>query len=160
MYCNFFGFSEKPFDLTPDPRFLYRSLGYRKNIASLISGIVRRNGLIIIIGEEGTGKTTLLDTALGRLDENTKVACIFNPDGSFEQMLDMALVDLGLARADGLLYKQQALDRMKSFASEQLGNDGNVVFIVDEAHNLNSSTIGDLRLLYGLESQRQRLVPP
>ena len=75
-------------------------------------------------------------------------------------MVDMTLVDLGLARADGLLYKQQALDRMKSFASEQLGNDGNVVFIVDEAHNLNSSTIGDLRLLYGLESQRQRLVPP
>jgi len=117
MYSQFFGFSEKPFDTKPDPRFLYRSLGYRKNITSLISGILKRNGLIIIIGEEGTGKTTLLDTALGRLDENTKVACILNPDGSFEQMLDMALVDLGLARADGVLYKQQGLDRLKRFAA-------------------------------------------
>ena len=158
MYCNFFGFSEKPFDTKHDPGFLYRSLGYRKNIASLISGILRWNGLIIIIGEEGTGKTTLLDTALGRLDENTKVACILNPDSSFEQMLDMALVDLGLARADGLLYKQQGLDRLKRFAAAQLGDGGNVVFIVDEAHNLHSSTIENLRLLYDLESQRQRLV--
>ena len=158
MYCNFFGFSEKPFDAKPDPRFLYMNLGYRKNIASLISGIYRRKGLISIIGEFGTGKTTLLDAALLRLDEKTKVTRIFNTNESFEHMLNMALVDLGLARADGLLYKQQGLDRLKRFAATHLGDGGNVVFIVDEAHNFHSSTLRDLRLLYDLESQRQRLV--
>ena len=158
MYSQYFGFSEKPFDAKPDPRFLYKSLGYRKNIASLMSGIYRRNGLISIIGEFGTGKTTLLDAALLRLDENAKVTRIFNTNASFEQMLNVALADLGLARADGLLYKQQGLDRLKRFAAAQRGEGGNVVFFVDEAHNLHSSTIGDLRLLYGLESQGQRLV--
>ena len=71
MYRNFFGFSEKPFEVTPDPRFLYLSPAHQEMLASLIYGIRERRGFITIVGEVGTGKTTLLNTVLDRLDENT-----------------------------------------------------------------------------------------
>jgi general secretion pathway protein A len=74
MYTNFFGFTEKPFDVTPDPRFLYLSPEHRETLATLMYGIQERRGFIVIVGEVGTGKTTLLNTVLDRLDERTKVA--------------------------------------------------------------------------------------
>ena len=83
MYCNFFGFSEKPFDVTPDPKFLYLTPGHREMLSSLVYGIRERRGFMTIVGEVGTGKTTLLNTVLGRLDEKTKVAYIFNTDATF-----------------------------------------------------------------------------
>lgn len=158
MYSDFFGFSEKPFDGHLDPRFLYMNLGYRKNIASLIYGIYRRQGLISIIGELGAGKTTLLDAALNRLDKNTKIARIFNTDANFEQLLNMILVDLGLARAEGFLYKQQALDRLKRFCIEQLENGRNVALIVDEAQDLRKTALENLVLLSNLETKKHKLI--
>lgn len=77
MYRNFYGFSEKPFDVTPDSKFLYLSPVYREVLASLTYGIRERRGFITIVGEVGTGKTTLLNAVLDRLDGNTKVAFIF-----------------------------------------------------------------------------------
>ena len=74
MYCEFYSFSEKPFDVTPDPRFLYLSPSHQEMLASLLYGIKERRGFISIIGEVGTGKTTLLNAVLDRLDERTKVA--------------------------------------------------------------------------------------
>ena len=158
MYCNYFGFSERPFELTPDPKFLYLSRGHIEMLASLTYGIHERRGFITIIGEVGTGKTILINTALERLDENTKVAVIFNTDLTFDQMLHMALVDLRLAKPNETLHKVEALNRLNAFAIKQLPWGGNVAFIVDEAQNLDSRSMENLRLLSNLETHKHKLV--
>jgi general secretion pathway protein A len=158
MYCNFFGFSETPFDVTPDPKFLYLSPGHREMLAALVYGIRYRRGFITIVGEVGTGKTTLLNTVLGQLDEKAKVAYIFNTDATFEQMLTMALLDLGLARSDETVSKVEAIQRLNDFAIRQLASGGNVILIVDEAQNLDGGSMENLRLLSNLETPKQKLI--
>ncbi|MBW2252896.1 MAG: AAA family ATPase [Deltaproteobacteria bacterium] len=158
MYCNHYGFSEKPFDVTPDPRFLYLSEGHRETLASIVYGIQERRGFITVIGEVGTGKTTLLKAALDRLDEKTSVAFIFNTDVTFDQMLIMALYEWGLVEPKEKLPKVDALQRLNHFAIEQKDRGGNVVLIVDEAQNLDNMVMENLRLLSNLETRRHKLI--
>ena len=158
MYCTHYKFSEKPFDVTPDPRFLYLTPDHQETLASLIYGIRERRGFITIIGEVGTGKTTLLNAALDRLDDTTKVAFIFNTDVTFEQMLNMALYEWGLINSEESLSKVTAIRRLNDFAIDQLAKGGNVVLIVDEAQNLDSTVMENLRLLSNLETRRHKLV--
>ncbi|MGD8764392.1 MAG: AAA family ATPase [Desulfobacteraceae bacterium] len=158
MYCEHFGFSEKPFEVTPDHNFLYLSPAHEEMLASIIYGIQERKGFITIVGEVGTGKTTLLNAAMDKLDRNTRVAYIFNTDVTFNQLLQMALVDLGLAKAKARLSKIDALQRLNDFAIDQLTIGGNVALIIDEAQNLDLKTLENLRLLSNLETPKQKLV--
>ena len=158
MYCNHYGFSEKPFDVTPDPKFLYSSPKHREILAALIYGITERRGFVAIIGEVGTGKTTLLNAALDRLEDNVKVAYIFNTDVTADQLLANILAELDLARAGESLDRSQALDRLNRFATQQLSAGGNVALIVDEAHNLDRQTMESLRLLSNLETHKRKLI--
>jgi general secretion pathway protein A len=158
MYRKFYGFSEKPFDVTPDPKFLYMSRGHVETLSALTYGIQERRGFVVIVGEVGTGKTTLLTTAIERLDPKTKVAFIFNTDVTFPQLLNMALVDLELARPKEKLTKPHAIDRLNEFAIQQLPRGGNVALIVDEAHMLNVRSLENLRLLSNLETHKHKLV--
>ena len=158
MYSNFFGFTEKPFDVTPDPKFLYLNEAYREILASLIYGIHERRGFITVVGEVGTGKTTLLNALLDRLDEQTNVAYIFNTDVTFEQLLSNILVDLGLSKADTTLQREQALERLNRFAIQQLAKGCNIALIVDEAQNLDYRTMESLRLLSNLETRKLKLI--
>jgi len=120
MYCTHYKFSEKPFDVTPDPRFLYLTPDHQETLASLIYGVRERRGFITIIGEVGTGKTTLLNAALDQLDDTTQVAFIFNTDVTFEQMLNMALYEWGLVNSQESLSKVTAIRRLNDFAIDQL----------------------------------------
>jgi general secretion pathway protein A len=158
MYSRFYGFSEKPFDITPDPRFLYLSLSHREVLASLIYGIKEKRGFIAVLGEAGTGKTTLLRSALDHLKEDVKVAHIFNTDVTFPEMLQMVLADLGLATRKEPLTKVDALHRLNGFALQQLSSGGNVVIMVDEAQNLDRNCLENLRLLSNLETRRHKLI--
>ena len=158
MYCNHYGFSEEPFEITPDPNFLYMSPGHEEVLTSIIYGIQSRRGIMAIVGEVGTGKTTLLNTALEWLSEKTKVAYVINFDVDFDDLLNMALVNLGLMRADQTLTKIEALQRLKDFALKQLSDSGNVALIVDEAQNLNQKAMENLRLLSNLETPKHKLV--
>jgi type II secretory pathway predicted ATPase ExeA len=158
MYCNFFKFSEKPFDVTPDPKFLYLSLRHQEVLASLIYGIRERRGFITIVGEVGTGKTTLINTAMDRLDENIKATYIFNSDVTFDEMLRAALIDLGVTGPGESLSKMEMISRLNDFAIQQLAMGGNVVFIVDEAQNLDRHSLENLRLLSNLETHKRKLV--
>ena len=158
MYSNYYGFSEKPFDVTPDPRFLYLTPDHRETLASLIYGIKERRGFITITGEVGTGKTTLLNAALERLDNKIRVAFIFNTDVTFEQMLSMALYEWGLLKPKDRLSKVNAIQRLNRFAIQQWAKGGNVVLIVDEAQNLNNNLLENLRLLSNLETQKHKQV--
>ena len=158
MYTPFFGFSEKPFDITPDPKFLYLSTKHRETLAALLYGIRERRGFIAIMGEVGTGKTTLINTVLSRLDQKTKVAYLFNTDVIFEQLLIMALLEFNLVRPEESLTKVQALTRLNEFAIGQLSDGGNVVLIVDEAQNLDQRCMENLRLLSNLETKKRKLI--
>ena len=158
MYCNFFQFSEKPFDVTPDPKYLYLNEGYREILASLVYGIRERRGFVVLVGEVGTGKTTLINAALDRLDQHTKVAHLFNTDVTFEQLLVMALVELGAAKPGETLTKPESLMRLNDFATQELAKGGNVLLIVDEAQNLDRDALESLRLLSNLETRKHKLI--
>ncbi len=158
MYCDFYGFSEKPFDVTPDPNFLYLGAQYRELLASLIYGIRERRGLVALVGEVGMGKTTLLNAVLDRLDQKTKVAFISNTDLTFEQLLSMVVLELGIAESGEEISKVDALNRLNDFAMEQLAQGGGVVIIVDEAQNLDARSLENLRLLSNLETRKHKLI--
>lgn len=158
MYRQYYGFRKQPFDITPDPRFLYLSPGHEDVLRAIIYGIQGRRGIIAIIGEVGTGKTLLLNTALEWLSRKTKVACIINFDMSFDDLLFMALVNLGLCRPDEELKKAESLRRLHKFAQEQVQGGGNVALLVDEAQLLDHSAMENLRLLSNLETPKHKLV--
>jgi type II secretory pathway predicted ATPase ExeA len=158
MFNKFFGFSEKPFEVTPDPKFLYLTRAYQEILSALIYGIRERRGFIAIVGEVGTGKTMMLNALLDRLEHDTKVAFIFNSDLTFRQMLIMALCDLGLATPEENLSKVEAIQRLNDFTIQQLEKGGNVVIIVDEAQSLSHKTMENLRMLSNLETRKHKLV--
>lgn len=158
MYCDYYGFSEEPFNITPDPTFLYMSPGHEEVLTSIIYGIQGRRGIIAIIGEVGTGKTTLLNTALDWIDRKTKVAYVINFDVNFDELLNMALINLGLPTAERNPSKNEALQKLNDFALKQLSVGGNVALIVDEAQNLNEPAMENLRLLSNLETPKHKLV--
>ena len=158
MYCNFFGFSEKPFEVTPDPKFLYLSPSHQEILATLLYGIQERRGFMTIIGEVGTGKTTLLNAVLDRLPPTTKTAFIFNTDLTFKQMLLMAMIDLGILKSPKNCTKAEAIHRLNEFAVSRLSHGGNVVFIIDEAQNLKRQALENLRLLSNLETRKHKLL--
>ncbi len=158
MYSSFYGFTEKPFDVTPDPKFLYLNGGRKEPLAALLYGIMHRRGFVVIVGEVGTGKTTLINSVLGRLDEKTKVAYIFDTDMSFGELLIMILVELGLTRASEKITKVQALTLLNNFAIRQFAKGGNVAIVIDEAQNLNQRSMENLRLLSNLETRKQKLI--
>jgi general secretion pathway protein A len=158
MYCKFFGFSEKPFDITPDHRFLYMTPGHREALASILYGIRERRGFIALVGEAGTGKTTLLHAAIKRLDRGTKVAFIFNSDLPFLQVLALILDELRLLGSLKKLTKLEAFRRLNSYGIQQMAKGGNVVIMVDEAQNFDDRTIEGLRLLSNLESGKHKMI--
>ena len=158
MYCGHFGFSEKPFDMTPDPKYLYLNHNNKEVFAALKYGIRDRRGFISIIGEVGTGKTTLLNAALDQLDKNTKAAYIFNTSVAFDKILATTLFELGLKKSDESLSKIHAIDRLNNFAIKQLTAGGNVALIIDEAQNLDMKSLENLRLLSNLETRKHKLI--
>jgi type II secretory pathway predicted ATPase ExeA/nucleoid-associated protein YgaU len=158
VYCDFFRLSEKPFDVTPDPKFLYLSPQHQEALASLIYGIRERRGFIVMVGEVGTGKTTLLNALLDRLDDQTGVAYIFNTRVDFDTLLNGALVDLGISDAHEFFSSWDAINRLNRFAIEALRAGRNVVLIVDEAQNLERGCMESLRLLSNLETRKHKLI--
>jgi general secretion pathway protein A len=158
MYCKFFGFSEKPFDITPDHRFLYMTTAHREALASILYGIRERRGFIAMVGEAGTGKTTLLHAAIKRLDSKTKVAFIFNSDLPFLQVLALILDELHLLGSLKKLTKFEAFRRLNDYGIQQMSKGGNVVIMVDEAQNFDDRTIEGLRMLSNLESGKHKMI--
>ena len=158
MYCEYFGFREKPFNITPDPNFVYLSPGHEELLTSIIYGIQERKGFIVVVGDVGTGKTTMLNTTLEWLSQKTKAAYVCNYDMNFEELLAMALFELGLSETGAKLSKVAALQRLNEFAQKQLSGGGNVAIIVDEAQNLNFRAMENLRLLSNMETPKHKLV--
>ena len=158
MYCGYYGFSEKPFEVTPDPKFLFLSPSHRETLASLVYGIRERRGFIALVGEVGTGKTTLINAAIERLEGNTKVAYLSNTALNFNQMLLMVLQELRLVDPGQRVGKVEAIRLLNDFTIRHLSEGGNVVLIIDEAQNLDATSMENLRLLSNLETRKHKLI--
>jgi general secretion pathway protein A len=157
MYESFFGFREQPFSLTPDPRFLWLSETHQEGLATLVYGITRHKGFLLLTGEVGTGKTTLLRAALQQIPPNTDTALVLNTIGIGPiDLLKLIAAEFGLeghfeSTADYLI----ALNRM---LLERLRQGRNTVLIIDEAQNLDAETLEEIRLLSNLETDTEKLM--
>lgn len=157
MYRAFFGFREKPFNLTPDPKFLYLNASYREALAALHYGVVDRKGFVSLIGEAGTGKTTLLRRLLSELPRETRSVLVINPAIGFEEMLRFILSDLGRSPAAGAT-KLDMLEALNAELLDTLARGGNVVVLIDEAQDLTIPVLEELRLLSNLETAKEKIL--
>ncbi|HEX7371826.1 MAG TPA: AAA family ATPase, partial [Thermodesulfobacteriota bacterium] len=135
MYLDFYGFREKPFNLTPDPRFVFLSKNHREAFAHLLYGINNRAGFIALTGEVGSGKTTLLRALLSQLDpEHHRTALIFNPSPSPRRLLWHINREFGVSTST--TAGSGPLDALNQFLLRESDGGRTVVLVIDEAQNL------------------------
>ena len=156
MYLDFYGLKEKPFNATPDPKFLYLTPGHREALAQLIYGVQEHKGFIVLTGEVGTGKTTLLQTLLQRLDSTTAVAFVFNSTLPFDDILEYVLEDFGIGKT--VSSRAQRLVALNNFLVDRRRAGQNTVLIIDEAQNLEPDTLEQVRLLSNFETPTDKLL--
>ncbi|MEW6170078.1 MAG: AAA family ATPase [Candidatus Omnitrophota bacterium] len=156
MYENFYGFKERPFNVTSDPSFFYLSRKHKEAFSHLVYGISDRKGILEITGEIGTGKTTLCRALLNHLDKRTKTAFILNPYLSQLQLLQAIVGDFGLnlkAR-----NKFSLISALNDFLLQESAVGNNVVLLIDEAQNLSLKQLEQVRLLSNLETEKCKLL--
>jgi general secretion pathway protein A len=157
MYNAFFGFSENPFNLSPDPAFFYRSQQHEEALANLVYGVQQRKGFIVLAGEVGTGKTTMLECLRDYLEtQYIEFAFIFNSRINVEQFFEMIAYDLNLPCSR--TSKTEVLFALNQLLVEQAQDGRTVVLIVDEAHNLEWDVLEEIRLLGNLENRNGKLL--
>jgi general secretion pathway protein A len=157
LYQSFYGFRELPFNITPDPKFLYLSPTHQEALQHLKYGVEERKGFIVLVGEVGCGKTTLCRKFLNELDpKRFDTALILNPRVTETQMLKAILTELGetkLARSQVDLVAQ-----VNRVLMERIEKGRDIVLIVDEAQNLSFEVLEQIRLLSNLETDKQKLL--
>ncbi|MGH9371028.1 MAG: ExeA family protein [Vicinamibacterales bacterium] len=165
MYEDYYGFIEKPFSITPDPKYLYKSASHANALEVLQYGIRRREGLIVIAGDIGTGKTTLCRVLLGQLDSKIFTALIENPFLSEEDLLRHILRDFGVVSRDEIrrgrlagVSKQELIDTLHDFLLSLLPLGATALLIVDEAQTLPRSVLEHIRILSNLETHKDKLL--
>ncbi len=157
MYNAYFGFSESPFNLSPDPAFFYRSAQHEEALANLIYGVQSRKGFIVLTGEVGTGKTTMLECLRDFLDSQyIEFAFLFNSRITSDQFFEMIAYDLDLRCAR--TSKTEVLFALNQLLLHQADQGRTTVLIVDEAHNLDWEVLEEIRLLGNLENRQGKLL--
>src|SRR5213592_3666953 len=165
MYESYYGFAEKPFSLTPDPKYLYRSESHANAFDLLQYAIRRREGFVIVTGDIGTGKTTLCRALLEQIDRTTFTALVLNPFLSEEDLLKRILLDFGVITRDevkaGMLAgvtKHELLDMLNDFLLGLIPLNASAVLIIDEAQNLPLNILEQVRILSNLETDKEKLL--
>jgi len=157
MYNAFFGFTVSPFNMSPDPSFLFRSAQHEEALANLIYGVQSRKGFIVLTGEVGTGKTTMLECLRDFLNsQQISFASLFNSRLTVEQFFEMLSYDLDLRC--NRLSKTEVLITLNSMLLERASAGRTTVLIVDEAHNLEWDVLEEIRLLGNLENRRGKML--
>jgi general secretion pathway protein A len=156
MYHDFYGLIRPPFEMTPDPAFLYLGETHREGLATLVYGVRSRKGFVMLTGEVGTGKTTLLHALLAQLDASTDSAYIFNPLLEPLDFFRLLFDDLGIEET--CFSKAEYLLALNHFLIDRLKKDRTVLLIIDEAQNLSPEMLEEVRLLSNLETPNSKLI--
>jgi general secretion pathway protein A len=164
MYEQYYGFVEKPFSLTPDPKYLYRSESHANAFELLQYALDRREGFVVITGDIGTGKTTLCRVLLEQTDKKTFTALLLNPFLSEEDLLKAILQDLGVVSRNDERFAQRApskqdlINTLYDFLLSLIPLGARAVLIIDEAQNLPLKILEQIRILSNLETDKEKLL--
>jgi general secretion pathway protein A len=165
MYEDYYGFVEKPFSLTPDPKYLYKSESHANAFDLLQYGVRRREGFVVVTGDIGTGKTTLCRAILDHLDHRTFTALVLNPFITEEDLLRMILQDFGVVSREEVkrgrlagITKQELIDTLNDFLLALLPLGASALVIIDEAQNLPRQVLEQIRILSNLETDKEKLL--
>jgi general secretion pathway protein A len=165
MYESYYGFTEKPFSLTPDPKYLYRSQSHGDAFDLLQYAIRRREGFVVVTGDIGTGKTTLCRALLEQIDRTTFTALVLNPFLTEEDLLKRILQDFGVISRDEVkagrlahVTKQELIETLYDFLLSLIPLKASAVLIIDEAQNLPLQVLEQIRILSNLETDKEKLL--
>jgi general secretion pathway protein A len=159
MYLSFFGLNEKPFAITPDPRYLYLSERHAEALAHLLYGVNEAGGFVQLTGEVGTGKTTIVRSLLAQTPKNADVALILNPRMTAPEFLLTICEELGVGVPDAAIGSiKDLVDILNRCLLRAHASNRRVVLVVDEAQNLSPDVLEQVRLLTNLETETQKLL--
>ncbi|MBN1586819.1 MAG: AAA family ATPase [Candidatus Omnitrophica bacterium] len=156
MYETFYGFSEKPFNQTPNHRFFFPSEKHTDALNSLVYTISERRGFVVLTGEIGAGKTTVCRTLMSRLDADTQIAIIRNTHLTPKELIQLILEELEVDYKPGT--KSQLLSQLNEYLVDQLVMGRNVVLLIDEAQNLAPKVLEEVRMISNLETETEKLI--
>jgi general secretion pathway protein A len=156
MYLEFYGLVRPPFEMTPDPAFLYLGETHREGLATLVYGVQSGKGFVLLTGEVGTGKTTLLHALLGQLDSTTASAFLFNPRLEVLDFFTILFDEFGIEAE--CRTKAEYLLALNRFLIERLEKGQTSLLIIDEAQNLSPEMLEEVRLLSNLETPTSKLI--
>jgi general secretion pathway protein A len=159
MYLTFFGLNEKPFAITPDPRYLFLSERHAEALAHLLYGINEAGGFVQLTGEVGTGKTTIVRSLLSQTPKNAEIALILNPKVTAPEFILTICEELGIGVPDSALESlKELVDILSHYLLRAHAGGRRVVLVVDEAQNLSPAVLEQVRLLTNLETNTQKLL--
>ncbi len=158
MYKEHFGLKEIPFSIAPDPRYLYMSEGHQEALAHLVYGIKGDGGFVLLTGEVGAGKTTVCRCLLEQVPGNTDIAFILNPKMTSGELLAVVCDELGISYPEGNTSIKIFVDCINAYLLDSHARGRNTVFIIEEAQNLSSDVLEQLRLLTNLETNQRKLL--
>ncbi|MCG6936635.1 MAG: AAA family ATPase, partial [Gammaproteobacteria bacterium] len=158
MYNEYFGFKEAPFSIAPDPRYLYMTAQHRDALAHLVYGLNSEGGCILLTGEVGTGKTTICRCLLEQIPEQANVALLLNPKVNEVELLETICDELNISYPDTSNSIKTYTDRIYDFLINSNQKNEKTVLIIDEAQNLDSQVLEQLRLLTNLETNQRKLL--
>jgi general secretion pathway protein A len=156
VYREFYGLIRPPFEMTPDPAFLYLGETHQEGLATLVYGVRERKGFVLLTGEVGTGKTTLLHSLLAQLEPSTASAFIFNPKLEPNDFFYLLMDEFGIQH--DCRTKAEYLLALNNFLIERLQKDETALLIIDEAQNLSPEMLEEVRLLSNLETPTSKLL--
>jgi general secretion pathway protein A len=158
MYTSFFGLNEKPFTITPDPRYLFMSERHGEGLAHLLYGVTESGGFIQLTGEIGTGKTTLVRTLLGQIPAEVDIALILNPQLTAVEFLTAICEELGISLPEDKDSAKALVDALNQHLLDAHARGRRTILLIDEAQNLADDVLEQLRLLTNLETAKQKLL--
>ena len=165
MYEEYFGFTEKPFSLTPDPKYLFKSASHASAFELLQYAIRRREGFVVITGDIGTGKTTLCRAILEQIDKKTFTALVLNPFLAEEDLLRVILQEFGVVSREEIrqgrmlgVSKAELIETLNEFLLSLQRLGAHALLIIDEAQNLPLQVLEQIRILSNLETEKEKLL--
>jgi len=158
MYAAYFGLKENPFNLSPEPRYLFLSEQHRDALNCLIYGIKEKKGFVLISGGIGLGKTTICRSLLASLDDSVETALIFNTAISDLDLLETVLGEYGIAIKSESRTKKNYIDALNGFLLGNFAAGKTAVLLIDEAQNLSHGVLEQIRMLSNLETETEKLI--